>query len=276
MRLGLQRKQLPDRKGTWRQQPTIWQYAQKGGFKTVLIDGFRPIGLYHSYMDAFEGRAIDLSVTQAGNPEYQRDGAIADTLIDLLKSDERMFIYVNKYGVHFPYKTKYPPDISYDSLPLVTALPLDVSRRTAVAEYHKGIRWSVDEFFAKVLPNVSPDTLIIYTSDHGQALFEAGYDFQHCSSSPGLAKGEVMVPLFVSSGSTAFAARLKEQAELGFNQATHFEIFPTLLVAMGYAEDWVAVMYGPSLLNVPLGRPREILVGQFFDPSAYWIDIDKK
>jgi glucan phosphoethanolaminetransferase (alkaline phosphatase superfamily) len=279
MRVGLQRSRLPDTEESWRQRPSIWQFAQNAGFKTVLLDGFRLFGLsYHSWMNEAEAKAIDLAFSEVAQPEYQRDVAIAGTLLDLLESDGPMFIYVNKYGAHFPYSTKYPPDINYDSSPLVAKLPLDKQRRDIVARYHKAIRWSVDEFFGRILPIIAarPDTLMIYTSDHGQALFEGGYDSQHCSSNPGLHWGEAMVPIFVFAGPGQFAMRLREQARSGFNQATHFEIFPTLLAAMGYSEDWVSRAYGSSLLQFPLGRRRELLVGAFYGSWAYWIDLDEK
>jgi len=278
MRIGLQRHQLPDTEGSWRHQPSIWQYAQKAGFKTVLIESFRSFGSYHSYMNAAEAKTIDLSFSHAGQQEYQRDVAVADNLLDLLKNDGPMFIYVNKYGTHFPYSTKYPPDFNYDASSLVAKLPLDITRRNIVADYHKAIRWSVDGFFAKILPVIGgrPDTLMIYTSDHGQALFEGGYDIQHCSSNPGLHSGEATVPIFASAGPGQFATRLKEQATLGIGQATHFEIFPTLLTAMGYSEDWVHRSYGSSLLKLPLGRQKELLVGAFYSPGAYWIKLGEK
>jgi glucan phosphoethanolaminetransferase (alkaline phosphatase superfamily) len=277
MRLGLQRRQLPDTKGIWRETPTIWQFAHKAGFKTVLIDGFRPFGSYHSYMNEIEARAIDTLIPQAISPEYTRDVAVADTLLDALKNDEPMFIYVNKYGVHFPYDTKYPPDMSYDPSPLVAKIPVDSEKRRIIGDYHRAVLWSVDTFFRKVLPAaVNSDTLLIYTSDHGQALFEGGYEFQHCTFNSKVHPGEAVVPIFAVATSGPFATRLRQQAERGFNRASHFELFPTLLAAMGYAEDWILSNYGPSLLNVPLQRSRELLIGDFFDPSAYWVDIDER
>ena len=80
MRLGLQRKHLPDLKSIWRQVPSIWQYAHEAGFKTVMIDGFRSLGSYHSYMSAAEARAIDVTIPETGMPEYDRDARIAETL----------------------------------------------------------------------------------------------------------------------------------------------------------------------------------------------------
>ena len=116
---------------------------------------------------------------------------------------------------------------------------------------------------------------MIYTSDHGQALFEGGYDIQQCSNSAEQSKGEVMVPIFVWAGSGAFAQRLREHARLGFNQATHFEVFPTLLSAMGFPQSWVRREYGPSLLDFPLSREPRLLVGGIFDVGAYWIKLDR-
>ena len=134
----------------------------------------------------------------------------------------------------------------------------------------------MDDFFATTLPALArPDTLMIYTSDHGQALFEGGYDIQQCSNSAEQSKGEVTVPIFVWAGSGAFAQRLREHARLGFNQATHFEVFPTLLSAMGFPQRWVRREYGPSLLDFPLSREPRLLVGGIFDVGAYWIKLDR-
>ena len=277
MRLGLQPWQLPDTKESWKRAPSIWQYAHKAGFKTVFIDAFKNAYEYHSYMGPLEARMIDVwSKVPYKEVSYEKDPLIAEALIDVLKNEGPMLIYVNKLGIHFPYYQKYPHDIRYDSSSLVSSLPLDAARRRIVADYHKAIRWSVDEFFAKVLPVIGPDTLLIYTSDHGQALFEGGYDFQHCSFTSRVHPGEAMVPLFISAGPGRFAERLKKQASIGFNEATLFEVFPTLLLAMGYAEDWVSRAYGPSLLQFPLGKPREMLIGEFFDPGAFWVNIDEK
>ena len=42
-------------------------------------------------------------------PAYLRDQMVVDKLLNALKEEAPAFIYVDKYGVHFPYSNKYPP-----------------------------------------------------------------------------------------------------------------------------------------------------------------------
>jgi glucan phosphoethanolaminetransferase (alkaline phosphatase superfamily) len=103
----------------------------------------------------------------------------------------------------------------YDPSPLVASLPLDQSRRESVRDYHRALRWSVDGFFEKVLP---ANTALIYTSDHGEALYEGGYDLGHCSTHPYY--GEVYVPLFAATGSSELQASLQAVAKRAYNGAS--------------------------------------------------------
>jgi glucan phosphoethanolaminetransferase (alkaline phosphatase superfamily) len=278
MRLGLQKDQLPDLVGIWRKLPGVFAYATKAGFKTVLIDGNRPFWEFHSYMDVQEERSIQK--IRGGPPTkdamYERDMIVADQLLETLDRDEATFIYVNKWGVHPDYSLRFPPDFSYDPSALVSSLPLDAKRRDSVRDYHKALRWSVDHFFERVLPALQrPDTVTIYTSDHGQSLFEGGYDLSHCSLRPDLAHGEVFVPLFVLAGSPELRSRFQAAATRSFSRASHFEVFPTLLELMGYSQRWVEKAYGGSLLNVPIERRRGFLLGTFNRPGATWINVDE-
>jgi hypothetical protein len=275
MRTGLTAEQLPDGIGIWRNTPTFWQYAHKAGFETVFIDGFREPDVFHSYMNAAEAREIDDWITETHIPEYDRDMEIANDLRELLQQDKRMFIHVNKYGVHFPYSTKYDPSMTYEPVGLGHDRGVKEYHAIIIKDYHKALRWSVDGFFAKIVPDLDDDTLIIYTSDHGQALFEGGYEVQHCSTLPNVHWGEGIVPLFAVAGRSDFAERLKRHAALGFNRASHFDIFPTLLLAFGYPEAWVRGAYGHSLLDFPTDRPRKVFTGPFWS-TGDWLDIEGK
>ena len=275
LRVGLQKHQLPDTREVWRRLPTIWQFAKKAGYQTALIDGWRPLGEFHSYMDAEEARLIDVNRSAMVGPTHSHDLVAATMLIDLLKRPEPMFIYVNKHGIHPDYAHRFPPALEYD--PRVDILPtaLDENRRRAVANYHKALRWSVDGFFEKLLPELQrDDVILIFTSDHGQALYEGGYDLSHCSLTTDMHRGEVLIPLFVISHSREALAILHPAAKRAFNRASHFEVMPTLLELMGYGPDWVHSNYGPSLFNVPVDRKRGFLMGTFFHPAATWINLE--
>jgi lipid A ethanolaminephosphotransferase len=276
MRVGMQPRDLPDLKRTWARRPTMWDYAKAAGFKTVLVDGMvPPAPVLHSYMDRSEARAIDRTITFPTMPFLLRDHAVANAISDLLDEDEPLFIAVNKKGVHAPYDEVVPADMTYDPEALVSGLPLDPSRRAIVKDYHKALRWSVDAFFEKLMPKlVREDTLTIYTSDHGQSMFEGGYDQTHCTIGENVAAGESYVPLFAIAGLEWFQAALQKAAARAIDHASHFEIFPTLLVGMGYDEGWVSNAYGPTLLNVPTRRERGFVMGTFFLPGAKWIKVD--
>ena len=271
MRVGLQKHQLPDINQLWRELPTIWQYARKAEFKTILIDTWNRFGVFHSYMSTEEARQINEFITILDQPYYTRDAMAADKLIEVLKRDEPMFIYVNKYGTHMPYSDNFPPDLNYDPAPLVVSLPLNESRRSAVRDYHKAIRWSVDGFFEKVLPAIDSNTVLIYTSDHGQAMFQNDFEYGHCSPNPHY--GEVYVPLFVVTRHFELLRTYQSEAQRSYNRASHFQVFPSLLELMGYPSSWINKNYGPTLLQVPVEEQPSVFSPNFTSATAKWTDV---
>lgn len=275
MRLGLRPSELPDIKQLWASKPTMWDYAKKAGLKTVLIEGQSPPApLFHSYMNASEARAIDQIITVPVQPFFKRDHEIPHILKTLLASDEPMFIAVNKFGTHTPYEHRLPSDYAYSADKLVENLNLTPARRSIVATYIRAIRWSVDEFFEPILPDLMrEDTFAIYTSDHGQAMFDGNYDLQHCTIRNDVANGEVSVPLLVFTGRKSAHDAFWHEAQRAHDKASHFEIFPTLLEAMGYDPGWVKSAYGPDLLHVP-DEQRGFLMGTFYSSGANWFPID--
>lgn len=272
LRTGLQAADLPDKEQRALKAPTIWQFARQAGFETILIDAFAEVFGTHSFMTKQELKFIDRSIPVTSNPAYLRDRRIATELLpELLSGKQRSFIYVNKYGSHFPYQRTHPPDFPGDGL--ATRDNLD-NRDELIASYQRALRWSVDEFFRALLASVDlSDTLIVYTSDHGQSLLEGGYKLTHCSTGT-VHPGEGIVPLLTFASDNGFGQALKTAARNHFGRATHFQIFPTLLLAMGYEAPWIARHYGEqSLLRLTKTQPR-FLTGNMFGSGfgAKWID----
>jgi glucan phosphoethanolaminetransferase (alkaline phosphatase superfamily) len=236
--------------------PTIWQYAKTAGLKTVHIDAFGQFGL-HSGMSLTEFKMIDQTIlVRAEPPVYFRDFLAAEKLIEVLADPTPAFIYVDKFGAHIRYDNKYPPETARFSV----SEDQD-SRDNLINSYKNAVSWVVDDFFRKLLSAVNlSDTLIIYTSDHGQSLLDSGYKQSHCSTAEHIAKGEGLVPLFSVTLNPDWTTRLRAAVERGTNRYSHFDIFPTLLIAFGYEEQAVRAKYGPSLLDAP-GRARRFLVG---------------
>jgi len=273
-RFGMRQSDLPNNWRSGLNRPTVWQFARLAGYKTVHIDAWN-----HNQLSSAEKALIDSNITVLDNPGYSRDKSLAGRLINVLKDERPAFIYVDKYGVHFPYTTKYPTDFQ----PFPTSAEWGTSNPTertigallrsfvlpsgtvneyserAIAGYPNAIVWSVDEFFRSLLPAVDMSkTLIIYTSDHGQSLLPG--HFTHCSTTAKAVPGEAYVPLFAATSVPEFKRSLEKAATRDFGRFSHFEVFPTVLLAMGYDAGWVNRAYGPSLMDTP-SPGRKFMVG---------------
>lgn len=274
LRTGLRPEDLPDVTQRSLKAPAVWQFARNAGYETVYVDAFVNVFGSHSYMNKAEREFIDRSIPVGGSPVYLRDQKIAQEVLPGLLTGERpVFIYVNKYGSHFPYASTYPANFADEGRPAADDLD---ARDRLLESYRRAVRWSVDEFFRDLLGRIDlKGTLILYTSDHGQSLLEGGYKLSHCSNGK-VHPGEGIVPLFALTGDPDLRSRLADAARDRASHATHFEVFPTLLEAMGYDESWVAKRYGTSLLSRKAPAARRFLTGDLFGLSraARWIDVD--
>src|SRR5262249_23672880 len=227
--------------------PPIWKYARQAGYRTIMINGWAE----EKTSIALELPSIEY-FSEIDDPPYMRDGLIPERLLQLLKEDVPSFIYVNKFGAHFPYEAAFPPDYDKSRVSLEGNYHVDADSRAALLRaYNNAVRWSVDGFFEKLFTRLDKTSVfVIYTSDHRQSLMEGGQIMTHCSTK-NTQVGESLVPLIVSTGIQDLAVRVRKSATQGYGRATHFEIFPTLLLAMGYDEQWVREWYGPSLLDIP-------------------------
>ena len=97
--------------------PTVFDYAKKMGYETIYIDidhgylstlvkaaGDGPVRSLDRWMTdrSFEERHVDLEIT--------KDLGIARFLSGLLNERGGYFIVVNKKGLHFHYRNRYPDD----------------------------------------------------------------------------------------------------------------------------------------------------------------------
>jgi len=260
--------------------PTLWQYAKKAGFRTVFIDGQagfnRNPGKLQNFMTAEEVRDID--------GFYALDEKIApprldDRLLDIveqeIKSDKPVLIYANKNGAHFPYDEGYPKEATLFR-PTMSEAGADTAQ-TRVDSFRNVVRWSVDRIFKRLFDEVSlKDTVIIYTSDHGQNL-QPGR-LSHCSvENPDPREG--LVPLFVITDNEALRARLAKAAAESRGHGSHFAIVPTVLELLGFGHADIAKAFGPSLLDKS-GRKTEFTSGDIFglfaEPRRHPVDLGKE
>ena len=234
----------------------FWEYARHAGLEAVYIGTTVTAAQPMNEMIHGEGALIDEQIMVGDTPQYIRDGVIADKLRTLMFEPRRKFIFVEKFGIHVPYDKMYPPE--QNVFKADTTTPFDLrDKANLVKHYENAVRWSVDRFFSSLLKDgMPPNTLIIYTSDHGQSLSE-GRITSHCNQGLLATKGEAEVPLFAIASNHEWAKELSKGASLDFDRASHLEIFPTLLAAMGYQPQWIADHFGLTLMDkIPNERKR--------------------
>lgn len=268
LRTGARMSDLPDPEHLMMRRPTIWQHAKKAGFRTVYIDAFdSPFG--HSGMTKSEREAIDVSIAVKNKTVHERDIEISDKVLPgVLKEPGPAFILVEKFGSHFPYSNKYPPQFLSEIRERVPVDDLDDKTKLSHS-YAIAVRWSTDEFFRRLWPQMSlKNTVVLYTSDHGQSLLEGGYRNLHCSSGLTVHPGEGRVPMFAMTNVQPIRQAIEAALPFSFNRTTHFELFPTLLTWMGYESDWITENYGRSILDTSQRPPRKFFIGGENNPWA--------
>jgi lipid A ethanolaminephosphotransferase len=230
--------------------PTMWQYAKTAGYRTVFIDaqaGFiKSSGKLQNFMTPEEAKYIDdMNTADATTPAPELDDRLMDVLVQKLKSDQPTFIYAVKNGAHFPYDRAYPENERQLRPVMGEALPEDTAAR--INSYRNVIRWSVDRIIKRLAEEADlKDTVVIYTSDHGQNLTHTR--LSHCTvEDPDPREG--LVPLFVMTGDPALRTEFAAAARDSKDHGSHFTIAPTLLQLFGYDAAAVRKQYGASLLE---------------------------
>ena len=209
-----------------RRTPSIWAYARKAGYRTVLIDG-QVSGPPQNLLLPPEASIIDeIHPVAAG---MKTDLKIAKDLNTRLKSSGKKFIYAVLRGVHFQYSDHYPADFVPATAPL--------SER-----YEAAITYSKRGFFRTLLADLDQEKVaIIYTSDHGQNVKQNV--LPHCSPVP--VKSEFAIPLLAFLPQ-AHAEQYPEKNISG-NRYSASQIFPSTLTWMGYDRDAVTENYDNTL-----------------------------
>ena len=215
--------------------PTVFQYAKAMGYKTYYMD-VQASSLWNGLTD----QDIPFIDSWFKAPDFghdiEADFRAADEIVKIVSEGSGNFIVLNKHGVHFLYESNYPPE---------AAVWLPVSRHYAadpvlvLNPYDNGVRYNVNTFFERLLvnPKILENTTILYTSDHGQTLFENHVNWSHCKYTP----QEAIVPLIlIGKNMPPIADRYP---------ASHSNILPTLLDLMNVPLEQRLHVYAPSLFS---------------------------
>lgn len=170
---------------------------KEAGFKTSFISNQRP---NHSFIDIFGEEADKCIFLKNDLPADSNvyDLALLDNMKEALASDTgRQLIVLHTYGSHFRYRERYPRDLAIftpDEADEVEA----GNRDNLINAYDNTIAYT-DLLLGSVidgLKNTGRPAAMIYTSDHGENIFddERGL-FLHASPRP--SKHELHVPMLV-------------------------------------------------------------------------------
>jgi glucan phosphoethanolaminetransferase (alkaline phosphatase superfamily) len=244
--------------------PSIWSYARKAGFRTIFVDAQaafnRNPGKLQNFMTPDETAEIDaFHALPESVPVHSLDNRLLDIVLEELRSPGPVFIYANKNGAHFPYDKSYPASEAVFRPSMAEGTD---DQATRVNSYRNAVRWTVDRFFKRLAEEADlSDTVVIYTSDHGQRFDPRRAT--HCSVDDPDPR-EALVPMVTMTGNESLRARLADGAERNRRRATHFLIAPTVLELLGYAPDQIRRTYGNGSLFETTGAAPTFTSGDIF------------
>lgn len=231
---------MPDIQQNSRRVPTIFHYAKAAGYRTYHLDAqMDTLWLVHpadrGVIDTWF-RARDLADQV---PVSDIDFEAAKKIHEIIHTSTGNFIWINKSGVHFPYPMRYPESAAVWQ-PVLKDNGYDYRQYLEISNsYDNGIHYNLDRFFEELIGSdgLPPNTVIVYTSDHGQTLSEHGESWPHSGNT----RPEACVPLFIIQDSPL-------KVDTSF-RSSHANIFATLLDFMHVPPEARVYPYATSLLS---------------------------
>lgn len=246
--------------------PTIFQYAKAMGYRTFYIDvqtsylwnGINKNDL--AYIDDW------IKSTKFGENNITSDFLAAENLREILDGSTGNFIVVNKRGVHFLYENNYPPSAAVWTPTPVSPADYETKPDQTVNAYDNAILYNVNGFFTQLFPDpkklneYTKNTIYLYTSDHGETLYEEGSRVTHCTGT----RQETRVPLIIFG-------KLPDQVDTAY-RASHSNILPTMLDLMHTPAEARMYDYNLSLLKARAKDSKDRL---FFDSDGTIVNHDE-
>jgi glucan phosphoethanolaminetransferase (alkaline phosphatase superfamily) len=248
---GLRQEQLPDVKQRSARNASIFQYATQAGYPSLCLTAQKMLNTLTRGLPPYAPERF--SYVEKINSTHDFD--LIDALRQQIANHDKSFTYIVKMGSHFPYASRYPKD---QEIFRPTTPPEWVDDLVSnVNTYDNTLRWNCDNFFERLtttLKSTHKNIIVLYTSDHGQVLpgqpeTRGGIRMPH--GHPHLPPIVANVPLLAfgfGPKGTDFLQRLRRNDTL-INNCSHFQLFPTLLMTMGYPQADVRKYYGDSLLD---------------------------
>lgn len=222
--------QLMSRKRPDGRAPLIQTFAE-AGFRTAWISNQERTLL---------SRAAEVVEHAVGDDEhlYRRDAELLPLFDAFVRqAGPRQFVVLHMHGSHFPYEGRYShaqrrfgPTLADIG---VTRPPRPEHKAETVNSYDNTLV-AMDQFMERVhaiLAGEERPVLLLYTSDHGENLFDdERLRFMHAQNE--ISRFELQVPLLIWGNEAYRRSRPEAWAALQAHRASklsHLDIFPTVL-----------------------------------------------
>lgn len=155
-----------------------------------------------------------------------------ERFVDDAPSDKPLFIVLHCYGSHFNYSERYPEEFSVFK-PDDCSEAMASNRQSLLNAYDNTIMYTdhILSSLATMLDKAGDDVAMVYTSDHGEDIFDDGQHFLHASIVPTDYQLHVPLMVWLSNGYSEhhqeIAAALKSNAESPIS--TSQSLFHTML-----------------------------------------------
>ncbi len=155
-----------------------------------------------------------------------------ERFVDDAPSDKPLFIVLHCYGSHFNYSERYPEEFSVFK-PDDCSEAMASNRQSLLNAYDNTIMYTdhILSSLATMLDKAGDDVAMVYTSDHGEDIFDDGQHFLHASIVPTDYQLHVPLMVWLSKGYSEHrqevAAALKSNAESPIS--TSQSLFHTIL-----------------------------------------------
>ncbi|WP_288614168.1 phosphoethanolamine transferase [uncultured Bacteroides sp.] len=160
---------------------------KEAGFQTAFFSNQR---YNHSFIDFFGMEADTYDFIKEDSQDSQYNPSDDDLLMlvekELEKGNRKQLIVLHTYGSHFNYRERYPEAAAF----FLPDFPVDAEvkyRDNLMNAYDNSIRYT-DNFLVRIihlLEEQQVDASMLYTSDHGEDIFDDGrHLFLHASPVP--------------------------------------------------------------------------------------------
>jgi glucan phosphoethanolaminetransferase (alkaline phosphatase superfamily) len=269
---GIRMSTLPDIAQVSRKAPLLLDYAVQTSRQVYYLFG-QPGFVSQKQKFGFQNvNAKDIVGLHEGAPTHQLDRKIIDEVEQITAGDKPTFTWLNKIGSHFNYDSAYPPDKKVFS-PTYSDSSAD-DQMAMLNSYYNSLLWGVDSFFEELMNRLKDrDVIVVYTSDHGQSILEAGIPGTH-NRTFNISANQANVPLFcvgLNGKTRENLQRLYVKANL--NNLAAEQIFPSLLILMGYDKKIIQAYYPPSMFEVVRHQARKFLSGDLWGLGPAAVNI---